>query len=108
MSGHAVQIFQDFELVQTAFSHKPSHFFDDAVPPHSSRPPLSSQKPDPTQSSFPFFCRIMPKGRSRGVVNYRNEILINIVSNLLPNGEYAWQAVATAYQAESGKIDPAF
>ena len=40
------------------------------------------------------------------MVNYRNEILINIVSNLLPNGEYAWQAVATAYQAESGEKDP--
>ena len=40
------------------------------------------------------------------MVNYRNEILINIVSNLLPNGEYAWQAIATAYQAESGEIDP--
>ncbi len=40
------------------------------------------------------------------MVNYRNEVLINIVSNLLPNGEYAWQAVATAYQAESGEKDP--
>jgi hypothetical protein len=47
----------------------------------------------------------MPRGRGRGVVNYRNEILINIVSNMLPNGEYAWQAVATAYQAESGEAE---
>ena len=47
----------------------------------------------------------MPRGRGRGVVNIRNEILINIVSNMLPNGEYAWQAVATAYQVESGETD---
>ena len=47
----------------------------------------------------------MPWGRGCGVANYRNEILINIVSNILPNGEYAWQAVATAYQAESGERD---
>ncbi len=47
----------------------------------------------------------MPRGRGRGVVNYRNEILINIVSYMLPNGEYAWKAVATAYQAESGETD---
>ena len=25
---------------------------------------------------------------------------------MLTNGEYAWQAVATAYQAESGETDP--
>ncbi len=47
----------------------------------------------------------MPRGRARGVANDKNEILINIVSNMLPNGEYAWQAVATAYQAQSGEKD---
>jgi hypothetical protein len=47
----------------------------------------------------------MPWGWAWGVVNYKNEILINIISNMLPNGEYAWQAIATAYQAESSKRD---
>jgi hypothetical protein len=45
----------------------------------------------------------MPRGRAWGVANNKNEILINIISNMLPNGEYAWQAIATAYQAESGE-----
>ena len=37
-------------------------------------------------------------GRRKGAVNYKNEVLIKIVGELLPNGEYGWQAVAIAYQ----------
>jgi hypothetical protein len=77
--------------VQTAFSHNPC-FFAEAAPLV-----ILSQPPPPS--------RIMPQGWARGVMNYKNEILINIVSNMLPNSEYAWQAVATAYQAESSEKD---
>ena len=45
----------------------------------------------------------MAKGRERGVPNYKNEILIRIISEMLPNGEYAWQAVAATYHVESGE-----
>ena len=34
----------------------------------------------------------------KGAVNYKNEVLIKIVGEILPNGEYGWQAVAIAYQ----------
>jgi hypothetical protein len=102
MSGHAFQIF-DWSRPHFHIDHP--NFLDEAAPPYCSRPPRSSHQPDHTQSSCPFFRRIMPWGRSRGVMNYKNEILINIISNLLPNDEYAWQAVATAYHAESGETD---
>ena len=36
--------------------------------------------------------------RRKGSVNYKNDVLIQIVSEILPNGEYGWNAVATAYQ----------
>jgi hypothetical protein len=29
---------------------------------------------------------------------YKNEVLIKIIAEVLPNGEYGWQAVAFAYQ----------
>ena len=68
----------DFGLVQTSFSQKPSQFFDEAAPPHSSRPapPCPPISQITLKSSCPFFCRMMLRGRSRGVVNYRNEIMI--------------------------------
>jgi hypothetical protein len=40
-------------------------------------------------------------GRRRGAVNYKNEVLIRIVGEILPNGEYGCQAVAIAYQDET-------
>jgi hypothetical protein len=40
-------------------------------------------------------------GRSGGVPNYRNDILIKIVELYLPQGLEAWRAVALAYQRES-------
>ena len=45
----------------------------------------------------------MAKGRERGVPNYKNELLIRIVFEMLPNREYAWQAVAATYNVESGE-----
>jgi hypothetical protein len=37
----------------------------------------------------------------KGTVNYKNKLLINIVSELLPNVEYGWQAVVLAYPEKS-------
>jgi hypothetical protein len=39
--------------------------------------------------------------RTKGSVNYKNNILINIINKLLPNGEVAWEAVCTAYFTQS-------
>jgi hypothetical protein len=40
-------------------------------------------------------------GRSGGVPNYRNDILINVVKLYLPQGLEAWREVTLAYQRES-------
>ena len=40
-------------------------------------------------------------GRSGGVPNYRNDILIEVVEQYLPQGLEAWRAAALAYQRES-------
>ncbi len=37
-------------------------------------------------------------GRHKGAKNYKNEVLICCVLDILPNGKYSWQAVALAYQ----------
>ena len=37
-------------------------------------------------------------------MNYKNHLLIPIVKEKLPNGDYGWQAVAAAYQ-EAAKED---
>jgi hypothetical protein len=42
----------------------------------------------------------------KGAVNYKNDILINIISEILPNGEYGWQAVSFAYHEKSKEKDP--
>jgi hypothetical protein len=36
--------------------------------------------------------------RRKGSVNYMNKVLIQLISKILPNGEYGWQAVAMVYQ----------
>ncbi len=36
-----------------------------------------------------------------GTINYKNDILINFISEVLPNGEYGWQAVLFAYHEKS-------
>jgi hypothetical protein len=38
--------------------------------------------------------------RKKGSVNYKNKLLINIVADVLPNGEYGWLTVALAYQEQ--------
>jgi len=41
--------------------------------------------------------------RRKGSVNYKNEALIKIIEGIMPNGEYGWDAVATAYQKVSNE-----
>jgi hypothetical protein len=36
-----------------------------------------------------------------GARNYKNDVLISIILEILPNGEYGWEAVAIAYQEQS-------
>jgi len=44
---------------------------------------------------------IMP--RRKGARNYKNELLIRIIAQVLPNSELGWQAVATAYKEAAGE-----
>jgi hypothetical protein len=37
----------------------------------------------------------------KGSVNYKNKVLIKLISKILPNCEYGWQAVAMAYQEKT-------
>ncbi len=43
--------------------------------------------------------------RRKGSGNYKNEVLTKIVSDILPNGEYGWQAVTLAYLNEMKETD---
>ncbi len=43
------------------------------------------------------------RGRSSGTANYRNDILINIVEQQLPQGLEAWRNVASLYQNASNE-----
>ena len=52
--------------------------------------------PAPHKSRFFDAVAVMP--RRKGLVNYKNKLLINIVADVLPNSEYGWQTVALAYQ----------
>jgi len=36
-------------------------------------------------------------GRPRGAKKYKNDVLINIIAGVLPNGQYGWDQVAAAY-----------
>jgi hypothetical protein len=38
--------------------------------------------------------------RKKGSVKYNNELLVDIVADVLPNGEYDWQTIALAYQEQ--------
>ncbi len=44
-----------------------------------------------------FFSAISGMGHQRGSVNYKNEVLLQIMKDILPNSEIACQAVAIAY-----------
>ena len=41
--------------------------------------------------------------RRKGAVNYKNDVLIGIVEEILPNGQIAWEAVGAAYQKQSNE-----
>jgi hypothetical protein len=43
------------------------------------------------------------KGRAVGVPNYKNEVLINVVEAVLPDGALQWSIVAQRYQEASGE-----
>jgi hypothetical protein len=51
-------------------------------------------------------CAVMPRSKAKGAKNYKNEVLIPIVAEILPNGEYGWSAVALAYQEQAREDDP--
>jgi hypothetical protein len=42
-------------------------------------------------------------GRPRGAKNYKNEVLINIIAGILPNGQYGWDQVAAVYMTAANK-----
>jgi hypothetical protein len=44
--------------------------------------------------------------RILGAKNYKNNLLIPIVAEILPNGEYGWSAVALAYQEQAREDEP--
>ena len=44
-------------------------------------------------------------GRPSGAVNYRNNILIDILERLLPHGLEAWRQVALEYQTRSAEAN---
>ena len=44
--------------------------------------------------------------RAKGAKNYKNDLLIPIIAEILPNGEYSWSAVALAYQEQAQENDP--
>jgi hypothetical protein len=39
----------------------------------------------------------------KGSVNYKNNLLISIIDEILPNGELGWEAVAITYQGRSNE-----
>jgi hypothetical protein len=41
--------------------------------------------------------------RKKGAMNYKNDVLIDIIEEILPNGELVWEAVAIAYQAKTNE-----
>jgi hypothetical protein len=51
----------------------------------------------PTSHKAQFFSVIATMLHKKGSVNYKNELLIDIVADVLPNGEYSWQTVSLAY-----------
>ncbi len=55
----------------------------------------------PTLHSARFFGALAMMPRRKGSVNYKNDLLIDILANILPNSEYGWQTVAIAYQEQS-------
>ncbi len=50
-----------------------------------------------------FFSAVRRMPHKKGLVNYENNLLINIIEEILPNGKLGWDAVAIAYQGKSNK-----
>ncbi len=59
----------------------------------------------PQEDPFPEQANPRPCGRSSGVPNYCNDLIIDIVKQLLPQGIEAWRNVALLYQNTSNKRD---
>jgi hypothetical protein len=55
----------------------------------------------PTPHKAHFFSVVTTMPHKKWSVNYKNKLLINIMADILPNGEYSWQTVALAYQEQS-------
>ena len=45
------------------------------------------------------------KGRGVGVPNYKNDLLVNCIEAILPDGAMQWQLVADRYKAVSGETE---
>ena len=88
------------------FGPKPSQTLDAITPPS-----LRAQCQTHTASYLTLRLHLLPisstidkmagpankGGRPRGAKNYKNEVLINIIAGILPNGLYGWEQVAAAY-----------
>jgi hypothetical protein len=48
-----------------------------------------------------FLSAAVSMARRKGSVNYKIEVGIKVIGEILPNGEYGWQAVAIAYQSKA-------
>jgi hypothetical protein len=48
-----------------------------------------------------FFSAAISMARKKGSVNYKNEVLIQLINKTLHNSEYGWQAVAMTYQEKT-------
>jgi hypothetical protein len=44
------------------------------------------------------------KGRQSGVPNYKKDILLNIIENILPSSSNDWTLVAMRYQESAGEV----
>jgi hypothetical protein len=56
---------------------------------------------DPSRARF--FSAIKRMPRKKGLVNYKNNLLINIIEEILPNGKLGWEAIVIAYQGRLNK-----
>jgi hypothetical protein len=54
----------------------------------------------------PFFSALLRMPCTKGAVKYKHDMLINIISEILPNGEYGWHAVSFAYHEQSKEDQP--
>jgi hypothetical protein len=48
-----------------------------------------------------FLSAAVSMARRKNSVSYKNKVLIKVIGEILPNGEYSWQAVAIAYQSKA-------